>query len=79
MAGRFRVHIDRDECTSCGLCWETCPDLFEENPDDGYSQIVEKYRANGNIAEGEAPGELASAANDAAGDCPVQIIHIESL
>ena len=79
MAGAFRVHIDRDECTSCGLCWEICPDVFEENEDDGYSQIVEKYRVNGSIADGEGPGEFASAANDAAGDCPVQIIHVEVL
>jgi ferredoxin len=79
MASRFRVHLDRDECTSCGLCWETCPELFEEGPDDGYSQIVEQYRVSGKVGDGEAPGELASSANDAAGDCPVQIIHIEPL
>jgi len=53
--------------------------VFEENEDDGYSQIVEKFRVNGSIADGEASGDFASAANDAAGDCPVQIIHIEVL
>lgn len=40
----IEVVIDRDDCTSCSACWERCPDFFEQNPDDEFSQIVEKYR-----------------------------------
>jgi len=73
----MKVTIDRDECTMCALCWETCPDVFEESPDDGLSQIVEEYRDNGNIDQGEAPDSLSDCVNEAAEQCPVEIIHIE--
>ena len=39
----MKVTIDRDEFTSCEVCWTECPEVFEENPDDGLSQIVEQY------------------------------------
>jgi bacterioferritin-associated ferredoxin len=29
--------------SSCGACWESFPEFFEENLDDGFSQVVEKY------------------------------------
>jgi ferredoxin len=77
MSDKLAVSIDRDECISCATCWETCPDFFEENPDDGFSQIVEKYRAGDNPGEGRAPEELEDCVREAADDCPVEIIHIE--
>lgn len=51
--------------------------MFEENPDDSFSQIIEKYRLNGNIAEGVPAPELEACASDASDSCPVQIIEIE--
>ena len=51
--------------------------FFEENFDDGLSQIIEQYRNDDNIAEGEAPEELEDCVNDGALDCPVEIIHVE--
>ncbi len=48
----MKVIIERATCVSCGSCWETCPRLFEQDPDDSFSRIIEKYRVNGNIAEG---------------------------
>lgn len=77
MSGKLAVSIDRDECISCATCWETCPDFFEEHPDDALSQIVEKYRVGDNLGQGEAPGELEDRVRNAADDCPVEIIHIE--
>jgi ferredoxin len=71
------VTIDREECTSCGQCWDICPDFFEQNPDDTFSQVVEKCRTKGNAAEGEAPEEIADAVKEAAEACPVEIIHVE--
>jgi ferredoxin len=73
----MKVEIDRGTCVSCGTCQETCPGLFEENPDDSFSQIVEKYRVNGNIAKGIPPEEFEACAREAADLCPVQIIRIE--
>ncbi len=73
----MKVSIDpRGDCTSCGLCWSDCPDIFEE-ADDGLSRIVEKLRIGGDVARGEAPESLRSSAQDAADGCPVSIIHVE--
>ncbi len=74
---RFRVTIDRDNCISCATCWTVCPEFFEENPEDGFSQVVEKYRVNGNIGEGQAPEELEGCVKDAANGCPVEVIHMQ--
>lgn len=70
------VRIDREDCISCGVCWTTCPEFFEENVDDGYSQVVEQYRTGGNIGQGEAPDDLEDCVQDAADGCPVEIIHV---
>lgn len=75
MGDTFRVTIARDECISCATCWETCPEFFEENPDDGFSQIIEEYRVD-DPGAGKAPGELENCVADAADGCPVEIIHI---
>ncbi|MGE5831923.1 MAG: ferredoxin [Methanomicrobiales archaeon] len=72
----MKVHIDRNDCTSCASCWSICPDLFEENPDDHFSQITEPNRSGSN-AEGNVPADLEGCAVEAADACPVQIIHIE--
>jgi ferredoxin len=50
--------------------------LFEEDPDDSFSRIIEKYRINGNIAEGIPTEDLTACAQEAADLCPVQIISI---
>jgi ferredoxin len=70
------VIIERATCVSCGSCWETCPGLFEQDPDDSFSRIIEKYRINGNSAEGTPPDALAACAQEASDLCPVQIISI---
>jgi ferredoxin len=30
----MKATVEKDLCTSCGLCAETCPDVFEMNSDD---------------------------------------------
>lgn len=69
--------IDRDGCISCGACWVTCPEFFEENPDDGFSQVVEAYRAGNDPAAGNVPAELTNCVEDAVDGCPVEVIHLE--
>ncbi|MCK9579425.1 MAG: ferredoxin [Methanoregula sp.] len=72
----MKVTIERTICVSCGSCWETCPGFFEENPDDSFSQVIEKFRSAGNIAKGTAPEDMEACVTDAADVCPVQIITV---
>ncbi|MHB0856467.1 MAG: ferredoxin [Anaerolineae bacterium] len=71
------VTIDRDECISCAACWGDCPEVFEENDDDGLSQIVAQYRTGGDLANGQVPDDLTDCANSAAEACPVEVIHVD--
>jgi len=72
----MKVTIDRDECISCGTCWEHCPEFFEEGLDDGMSQVVEAYCTGGDWATGDAPDDL-DCVRTAADLCPVEIIHVQ--
>lgn len=72
----IKVTIDREECIICGACWATCPEVFEESPEDNFSQVIEKYRTGGNNAEGQVGDELRKCVTDAAEGCPVSIIHV---
>ena len=73
----MRVTIDREECIECGTCYADCPEVFEESPEDYFSQIVEEYRVDGDLAVGEIPEDLEECAEEAAFGCPVEIIHVE--
>jgi ferredoxin len=73
----MKVRIDRSNCTSCGTCWDNCPVFFEENLEDSFSQVIEKFRSAGNLAEGTAPDDLDACVTEAANLCPVQIIKVE--
>ncbi len=73
----MKVRIDREECTSCALCWDECPDLFEESPDDGYSRVAKAHRSGDDPATGTVPAELEECARSAAEGCPVEVIHLE--
>ncbi|NAZ27229.1 MAG: ferredoxin [Thermogladius sp.] len=75
---KYRVEINpRENCISDMVCVSICPDVFEMNPEDNKSQIVEKHREDkSNIAVGVVPEDLKSCVEDAAAACPVQIIHV---
>ena len=75
---KISIRIDRDECILCGACWEACPDVFEESPDDGLSQVVQEYRVNDDPAQGQVPEDLEDCIQEAADGCPVEIIHLEA-
>lgn len=62
----MKATIDRDGCISCGLCASTCPEVFRI-ADDG---LAEAY-------VDEVPEEAKSCAQDAADNCPVEVIHLE--
>lgn len=71
------ITIDRNNCVSCGTCWESCPGFFEQSPDDTFSRIVEQYRQDGQIGRGKPPAGSEECARDAADLCPAQVITAE--
>lgn len=71
----MNVKIDREDCVSCGNCYETCGEVFEENSEDSWSQVRERYRVGGDISVGQVPQVLEKCAVEAEDACPVQIIH----
>lgn len=73
----MKVTIDRDQCITCESCWTICPEFFQQNPADNWSEVVGKYRIGGDNSQGNAPAELADKVKEAADSCPVQIIHVE--
>ena len=72
----MKVTINREECTSCSTCWETCPGFFEQNPADSFSQVMAEFQVSDNPAEGTAPQDLEACVTEAADLCPVQIIRL---
>jgi len=74
---KCRVTMDRDNCVSCGNCWSSCPDFFEQSTEDGFSQIVSKYRTGDFLGDGEAPENLEEAVRQTAESCPADVIHVQ--
>lgn len=72
-----KVKIDRDQCISCESCWTMCPEVFEQNSVDSWSQIVGKYQVGGDQATGSVPDSLKDKTQEAADACPVTIIHLD--
>lgn len=62
----MRAEIDRDGCIACGVCADTCPAVFRM-ADDG---LAEAY-------VDEIPDEAVDLAQEAAENCPVEVISIE--
>lgn len=60
----MKAKID-DTCTSCGLCVDTCPDVFEMGPDKAFAKVD------------EVPPQFEELAQQAADECPVEAIIIE--
>ncbi len=62
----MKAKVDADLCTGCGVCVETCPEVFVM--DDGDLAVV--------IAD-PVPADAEASCTEAAGDCPVDAIIIE--
>lgn len=61
----MKASIDRDGCIGCGLCTETCPEVFRM-ADDG---LAETY--------GEINADNKEEAIAAADNCPVSVIILD--
>ena len=59
----MRVRIE-DTCTACGLCVDTCPEVFEMDGDIA-KVIVD-----------EVPADLEESCREASDSCPAECIHI---
>ncbi len=62
----MKVYVDQDLCISCGLCIDTCPDVFSWN-DDEKAQAIDI----------EVPEELEDSAREALESCPSEAIKEE--
>ena len=62
----MRVTVD-DNCTGCGLCQETCPEVFEMTDDNDVAKVKED----------PVPKEAEETCREAAENCPVEAIHVE--
>ena len=60
----MKVRVE-DTCTACGVCVETCPEVFQMGPD-----IAE-------VIVDEVPPEYEDSAQQAADECPVSAIIVE--
>ena len=60
----MKVRIE-DSCTACGLCVDTCPEVFEMG-----DEIAE-------VIVGNVPPELEDTVQQAADECPVEAIIVE--
>ena len=61
----MRVTVNEEECIGCGLCAETCPEVFESKDDKAVAKMD------------EVPDNLAESCREAAEECPVEAIQID--
>lgn len=61
----MKAHIDQDLCTGCGLCSDTCPEVFEI--DDDIAKVLME----------EIPDDAADTCREATDNCPVEAITLE--
>jgi ferredoxin len=61
----MKVVVDKETCTGCGLCEDTCPQVFKIN--DNIAEVI----------AAKVPPDAMDCALQAAEECPVEAIIIE--
>ena len=61
----MKAVVDQNLCTGCGLCTDTCPEVFEMGGDTA--------TVKGTVV----PPEFAALCREAMEECPVEAISIE--
>ncbi|MFU0832732.1 MAG: Ferredoxin [Oscillospiraceae bacterium] len=62
----MKASLDRSGCISCGLCAQTCPEVFRM-ADDGVAEVYKE----------DVPKEVEEKAIEAQNGCPVSVITVE--
>jgi len=62
---KMKAEVDRETCTGCELCPETCPQVFEMDGDTARVKV------------NTVPPEAENACRQAAEECPVEAITIQ--
>ncbi|MFW6375925.1 MAG: ferredoxin [Thermoplasmatota archaeon] len=68
-----KVTIDQDACIACGMCYNICPEVYEDDG-SGTAQLVEEYRET--VDEGYVSDNI-DCTQDGADSCPVDAIQLE--
>jgi ferredoxin len=61
----MKAIVDEETCIGCGLCVETCPEVFDMDDDKARAKVD------------EVPAGAADSCREAAENCPVEAITIE--
>jgi ferredoxin len=61
----MKVTVDEETCIGCGLCAETCPEVFEMNDDKALVNVD------------EVPEDVMEICKEATENCPVEAIQME--
>ncbi len=62
----MKAKVDRNTCIGCGLCEDTCPEVFKLDEESVSTVIVDLV-----------PAEYEDCTNEAADGCPVSAISVE--
>ena len=65
LSKKMNVKVDTDICTGCGLCADTCPEVFDIDEDVAVTKVD------------SVPPEAEDLCQDAVEGCPVEAISIE--
>ena len=63
----MKAEIDREGCISCGLCVNTCPEVFRMSDEDGRAEVYTE----------PVPPECHEETLNAEQACPVSVIHVQ--
>ena len=69
---KFKVVLEREDCTSCESCVSSCEDSFEM-ADDGFAHLKGSKRVGSND---ELETDDLGCKKDGADVCPVNVIHV---
>jgi ferredoxin len=61
----MKARVDAELCTGCGLCVDTCPDVFEMRDDKAVVKVS------------SIPSKSVDCSKEAANNCPVEAISVE--
>lgn len=61
----MHASIDQDNCIQCGVCADTCPEVFRMS-DDGPAEVYTD----------PIPEDVLDSATEAKDNCPVEVISI---